>query len=560
MRIRTTAARTGRGTAVAAAVLGLVASGLVGLAGAAPATAATTAAAPAAAAPAAKAKPKPKPGTVWTSAAMSLSTKKTEVSTPVTVTLSLKAGTVKGASGIAYRPVLVEVSTDKQTWVTAASLKTDKYGKAATTLTVPSTEGAWSVRVNVPTFRYWKARVTSYQVVAVIPIQYAPVPPKPLEPVNTGVPVTASLFGSHPVGGTPPAAGSVRLWDTGTTWGSIEPARGVYHWTALDAKVAAAEAAGQDVLYVLGGTPLWAGGSPRYSTEYAGPGSTAVPADPAYFEEFVRAVVNRYGSRIAAYQIWNEANIEGFWNGTADQMADLTARAYSIIKSAQPNAIVVAASTGSRWVWGFAQFYPDYLKALAARNWPIDVYSAHLYPMSDGTPVDRTYLLGMLQTALDNADAPDKPIWETEINYGVTNPGLGQTARVVDGDLAREYVAKTYLDSLRFGIARSYWYAWTAQYHLLGIQMWHATAAAQAYQATVDWLVGSSYLGCEATGQVVDCSFTRDGAPFHVLYTDNSAPAEVGTPAGLTTVTTLTGTTSPAGATLTVTGMPVLVS
>ena len=78
----------------------------------------------------------------------------------------------------------------------------------------------------------------------------------------------------------------------------------------------------------------------------------------------MRAVVNRYGGRIAAYQIWNEANIPQFWRGTPELMADLTARAYAVIKKAQPGAVVVAASTGSRWVKGFTEFYPEYLTAL----------------------------------------------------------------------------------------------------------------------------------------------------------------------------------------------------
>jgi 4-hydroxyphenylpyruvate dioxygenase len=86
--------------------------------------------------------------------------------------------------------------------------------------------------------------------------------------------------------------------------------------------------------------------------------------DPALFEEYVRAVLARYGGRIAAYQIWNEANIPQFWRGTPELMADLTARAYTIIKRAQPGATVVAASTGSRWVKGFTEFYPEYLTAL----------------------------------------------------------------------------------------------------------------------------------------------------------------------------------------------------
>ncbi len=260
---------------------------------------------------------------------------------------------------------------------------------------------------------------------------YRPSQPDNADVPESGVPVTAALFGNHPIQGSPEFAGTVRLWDTSTSWNKIERTQGTYTWGALDRDVAAAEAAGQDVMLVLGGTPEWAAVASAPGAEFAGPGSSMPMRDPALFETYVRAVVNRYGGRIAAYQIWNEANISQFWRGTPELMADLTARAYRIIKDAVPGATVVAASTGSRWVKGFTEFYPEYLAALKEFGWPIDAYSVHLYPLASGTPRDRAYLLGMMKTALRIAGAPARPIWETEINYGITNPGTGEAARSI---------------------------------------------------------------------------------------------------------------------------------
>jgi hypothetical protein len=390
-------------------------------------------------------------------------------------------------------------------------------------------------------------------------------PYRPSEPDNadipeTGVPVTATLFGSHPIIGSPEHAGTVRLWDTSTSWNKIERSRGSYTWGALDRAVGAAEAAGQEVLLVLGGTPEWAAVAAAPGSEFAGPGSSMPMTDPALFEDYVRAVLNRYGGRIAAYQIWNEANIAQFWRGTPELMADLTARAYAIIKREQPGAVVVAASTGSRWVKGFTEFYPEYLAALGEFGWPIDAYSVHLYPMASGTPRDRTFLLGMMTTALRIAKAPRKPIWETEINYGITNPGTGEAARVIPDAEIPGYVGRTYLDSLRFGVARSYWYAWTPEYRLLGIQMWNGYLATRAYGTTRDWLVGSIFSGCSTTGVAVVCNFDRGGTPFFVAYTDDGSAGSIATPAGRTTVTGMDGTTTPAGAQVPISGTPVRIS
>lgn len=84
---------------------------------------------------------------------------------------------------------------------------------------------------------------------------YRPSAPDNADIPEAGVPVTATLFGNHPIIGSPEHAGTVRLWDTSTSWNKIERSRGSYTWGALDRAVGAAEAAGQEVLLVLGGTP-----------------------------------------------------------------------------------------------------------------------------------------------------------------------------------------------------------------------------------------------------------------------------------------------------------------
>jgi hypothetical protein len=241
-------------------------------------------------------------------------------------------------------------------------------------------------------------------------------------------------------------------------------------------------------------------------------------------------------------------------------MADLTARAHAIIKREQPGAVVVAASTGSRWVKGFTEFYPEYLEALGNVGWPIDAFSVHLYPTASGTPQDRAYLLGMMKTALRIAEAPARPIWETEINYGITSPGTNEPARAIPDVDIPGYVARTYLDSLRYGVARSYWYAWTPEYRLLGIQMWNGYAATRYYVTTRDWLVGSTFSGCSTAGVVVLCNFDRGGVAFFVGYTDDGTAATVPTPAAVTMVSMMDGSTVPAGPQVTLSGTPVRMS
>ena len=53
---------------------------------------------------------------------------------------------------------------------------------------------------------------------------------------------------------------------------------------------------------------------------------------------------------------------------------------------------MAAPSTGTRLGGPFKKFYPAYLAELKDLGWPIDVWSAHTYPASLGTPVDRAAL------------------------------------------------------------------------------------------------------------------------------------------------------------------------
>jgi hypothetical protein len=455
------------------------------------------------------------------------------------------------------RTARLSASRDGVAFTNLSKWRVTRDGRKSFTIETGETTGPVWLRVTV-TGKGLKPQIKTTRVRITNP--YRPSAPDNANIPEAGVPVTGELFGNHPVAGTPEFASTVRLWDTSTSWNAIERSRGTYSWRALDRAVAAAEAAGQEVLLVLGGTPEWAAIAPAPGSEFAGTGSSMPMTDPVLFEEYVRAVVTRYGGRIGAYQIWNEANISEFWRGTPELMADLTARAYAVIKAAQPGATVVAASTGSRWIKGFTEFYPEYLTALGVFGWPIDAFSVHLYPTSTGTPKDRTYLLGMMKTALRIAGAPAKPIWETEINYGITSPGTGEPARTIpDADIPA-YVSRTYLDSLRFGIARSYWYAWTPEYRLLGIQMWNGYLASRAYGATRNWVVGSTFSGCSTTGVAVLCNFDRDGVRFYIAYTDDGTAASIPAPPGTTVVTQLDGATSAAGAQIAISSTPAKVS
>jgi hypothetical protein len=188
------------------------------------------------------------------------------------------------------------------------------------------------------------------------------------------------------------------------------------------------------------------------------------------------------------------------------------------------------------------KFYPAYLKGLKDRGWPVDVWAAHTYPASLGTPVDRAGLAKKWIAVLKAAGAPAKPLWDTENNLGLKGPGPLNPDVDIEGEKAGDWVGRTYLDSIRLGLSRTYWYRWEPANDLWGIQMFTGTPGAEAFKTLEDWIVGATYNGCAAKGGNVTCNFAKGGKPFVVLYTDSGAAKKFAVKGSYSQVCSLDGT------------------
>jgi polysaccharide biosynthesis protein PslG len=321
--------------------------------------------------------------------------------------------------------------------------------------------------------------------------------PAQAAPAGQGGPVPLTQFGLHVpqiANGAVPTVtyGSVRLWDSGVAWGQVQQKKNTYWWNGLDAAIASANAQNAKIMYVLGSTPKWAASNTKQGT-YPNKGAASMPSMKDW-KNWVKAVSSRYADSIESYQIWNEANLQTFWQGTPKQMAQLTNEARKIIRKTDPTATVVAASSTVRLQSAYKKFFPAYLKELKKLNWPIDVVSVHLYPASTGTPGDRAAYITQVKSDMKKAKVPaSKPLWDTEINYGIAGPGSGNPDKDIEGATAAAWTAQTYLDDLRLGVGRAYWYFWAPNANLVGIQMQPGTPGAIGYQTVSDWLNGSYY-------------------------------------------------------------------
>jgi hypothetical protein len=336
----------------------------------------------------------------------------------------------------------------------------------------------------------------------------------------TGMHVAGVQDGAWPDANVP--FGTLRLWDSGTAWSQVETAKGQYNWTLLDDSVKNAEAHDvSDILLVLGSTPTW-NAKAVAAGDYPVPGAASAPRSLEAWDAFVRAVVTRYKGRITSYQVWNEASLAMFWNGSPEKMAELTKRAYDIIKEEDPKATVVAASTTVRLAGAFDRFFPRYLASLGELGWPVDVFAAHMYPASKGTTDERAAFITQVTAALAEAGAPDLPVWDTELNYGLAGPGPTNPLQTISGGKARDWVVQTTFDSLSLGIDRTYWYIWTPEpYALLGMQLTNDSGAVKGLRIVDQWIVGGSTPGCTDDAGLTQCPVEKDGVPSLIAWADD---------------------------------------
>lgn len=160
-------------------------------------------------------------------------------------------------------------------------------------------------------------------------------------------------------------------------WFQCEPSQGVYDFALLDSVVDAAKARGLSVLAVIGYGPGWAS-----SGDPLGDGpNNDVPIDGAY-AAFVAATVAHFQDRVTHYELWNEPNLDTFFEGTpADYTSRVLVPGAQAVHATCPTCKVVGpglASIGMEYdVWLDASL-------TAAKN-QIDIVSGHIYA---GFPVD----------------------------------------------------------------------------------------------------------------------------------------------------------------------------
>jgi hypothetical protein len=258
---------------------------------------------------------------------------------------------------------------------------------------------------------------------------------------------------------------------------------------ALDDAVSRAVASGLNVYMTIAYTPAWAS-----SGDTDGTFLNDVPVPGAY-EAYVRQAVAHYRAMgVTHYNLWNEPNLDGFWEGTSAQYVDLivapgmTAVDRGCMDAGFTDCLVLGpelAHVGEFDVW-----LEEILTRMDGAGIAFDIYSHHIYQgfPETGTEVwdgdrfynaldqrrfaftRRSFLDVLAGTGHAGWGVPDREVWITETGYRCEPPtDAAEQAtqatyymRVIDEQLARAWYTNTFFyeiqdsfDSLDgFGIIR----------------------------------------------------------------------------------------------------------
>jgi polysaccharide biosynthesis protein PslG len=254
---------------------------------------------------------------------------------------------------------------------------------------------------------------------ALAPAQSAPARPASSAPLG-GVSIDGLSYGTVPAqAGQEVAAASelnAKLVRVEVPWSVMEPrGPGQLEPSALaftDRLAADAAAAGMRVIMMVDSTPCWASSAPASLLRKCSPTRDSAanawpPSEPSAYASFLATLAQRYGSQLAAIEVWNEpdqAN-EYYFAGPdkAARYAALLRAAYPAIKRANPSVLVL----GGAFVGDNGKF----LRALYAAGIKgyYDGLAVHFYTLSVAA------LRYTHEVQLANGDST--PLWLDEFGF-----------------------------------------------------------------------------------------------------------------------------------------------
>lgn len=376
-------------------------------------------------------------------------------------------------------------------------------------------------------------------------------------------PVSGNLFAMNIV--TPsstmanwPNQVGAKIWRSfDSRWNKIEKTKGVYDWSVPDAEVTEALAHNLQLQFMVMGTPTLyaestAMGSGSFATcpsYYIGLTYNTDPIDfpsgddchgwsypvsvanDSAWMNYVRALATRYNGKVLRYELWNEIDT-GDYSGNMADLARINREAYQIIKSINPQNIVITPTDGDPlYISNWAETIPGnnlsgYFAATSTLNKQYgetgpyaDAIGSHYYyentrgPDYNSTSYSSTitdifaYQVSLVMGAAIQYGYDGLPLYNTETGWWLgttdpTNTNSGVTDAVAADFVARAYILAPYYGMVQYGL-----YSWNASPFTLTNSDGSLDLQAQAYQKVETWLAGTTPLSCSSSGGLYNCTY-----------------------------------------------------
>jgi hypothetical protein len=228
-------------------------------------------------------------------------------------------------------------------------------------------------------------------------------------------------------------------------WDAIEPnakgQRDARFLALVDHTINVASARGMKVLMIVDGTPCWASSAPSDVSDgcrSAGGRTKAAswpPVHPADYGDIVGLLVGRYGTHLAAFEVWNEPDHQNeyYFAGPdkPQRYAAILKAAYPAAKAADPNVPVLAGSlVGANG---------NFLRAL---------YDQGIQGSYDGLSIHYYDLVLASVRAIRSVQAAhgdSKPLWLAEFGWSTCLPQRAQGGHAcVDDRIQAQDLADIY--------------------------------------------------------------------------------------------------------------------
>ncbi len=225
------------------------------------------------------------------------------------------------------------------------------------------------------------------------------------------------------------------------SWNALEKEEGEWDFSKFDEFMDIAETKGMKVLAILDYDTDWLHKEKKC-------GRQIDKDELPFFLNYIEVVGKRYGSRVGAFEIWNEPNTNRFWTGTDEDFFDLTKQSLALLKAISPDTPVAVGSLFYNPAVGAKSYLRRMIEAGVLAK--ADAVSLHPYGVFDSLFESRIYDA----RKLIHSYGYSTPVWITEIGF----PTGGSYPNRVKLEKQASIVAKTLTRLTAAGAEMVIWY------------------------------------------------------------------------------------------------------